>query len=278
MSHPFLLQKFMNKNQVSNNLSKDSKQIDVIIPAHEKDIAILDYSIKSIKKNIAGVRRIIIVSKKQFSFRAEFFDESKYPFSYDEIANLSHNVRVGWHYQQLLKLYAPFVIKDLLDNILIVDADTVFYKKVNFFDENKALYNISKDQNLEKSKFHQESFQHIITLIPDIKNKLPKKYHNISGVCHHMLFQKDILQDLFNQVIANDKIDQDFYKIFLKHSQGGNSVSEYNLYFYFILSFYHDKIKTRNLKYKNCANFRPLLENLRKKYHYCSYHDYMRKK
>jgi len=251
--------------------------IDVVIPAHEKDVDILDHSIKSIRKNIPNVRRIIVVSKKQFTQKAEFFDESKYPFSYKEISELSHNVRVGWHYQQLLKLYAPFVIPDISDNVLIIDADTVFYKKVKFFEGSKPLYNISKDKNLEKSAFHQDSFSHITTLIPEIYQKLPQKYHNLSGVCHHMLFQKKILQDLFDQVANNDKSETEFYKIFLKHSKGGNSVSEYNLYFYFLLSFYADKHEIRILKYKNCAKFKPLLEIIRKKYHYCSYHDYMRK-
>ncbi|MBL6664482.1 MAG: hypothetical protein ISQ34_01410 [Rickettsiales bacterium] len=252
--------------------------IDVVIPAHEKDNDTLEYTIKSIKKNIQGIRRVIVVSKKQFTKKAEFFDEAKYPFSYQEISDLSHNVRVGWHYQQLLKLYAIFTIPDISDNVLIVDADTVFYKKVKFFENQKPLYNLSKDKNLDKSPFHQESLAHITTLIPEIANKLPKKYHTISGVCHHMLFQRKILEDLFKQTIKNDNQDKDFYKIFLKHSKGGNSVSEYNLYFYFLMSFYQNDYQIRILKYKNCAKFNPLLENIRKKYHYCSYHDYMRKK
>lgn len=259
-------------------MSNLSQIIDVVIPAHEKDKDTLEYTIKSIKKNIQNIRRIIVVSKKQFTNNAEFFDESKYPFSYQEISDLSHNVRVGWHYQQLLKLYAAFVIPNIADNILIVDADTVFYKKVKFFENDKPLYNLSKDKDLDKSDFHQESFAHITTLIPEISNKLPKEYRNISGVCHHMLFQKKILKDLFAKVIENDGEDKEFYKIFLKHSKGGNSVSEYNLYFYFLLSFYSQSHQIRILKYKNCAKFQPLLENIRKKYHYCSYHDYMRKK
>ena len=187
-------------------------------------------------------------------------------------------MRVGWHYQQLLKLYTAFVIPDISSNVLIIDADTVFYKKVKFFEDNKPLYSISKDKNLEKSDFHQQSFAHITTLIPEIAERLPAKYHNTSGVCHHMLFQKQVLQALFAEVIKNDKTETEFYKIFLKHSKGGNSVSEYNLYFYFIISFYEEQFKIRVLKYKNCAKFSPLLERIRKKYHYCSYHDYMRKK
>ena len=54
--------------------------IDVVIPAHKKDLATLEYAIDGIRKNIADVRRIIVVSKEKYTDKAEWFDEALYPF------------------------------------------------------------------------------------------------------------------------------------------------------------------------------------------------------
>ena len=138
--------------------SEKNPVIDIVIPAHQKDLATLDYSIAGIRKNIVGVRRIIVVSKEKYTDQAEWFNEALYPFSFKEISDLVGGSNVGWNYQQLLKLYAVLVIPDISENVLIVDSDTVFYRKVKFFDNGIPLYNLSKDQNLDNSDFHQTTF------------------------------------------------------------------------------------------------------------------------
>lgn len=258
-------------------MTSDLKSFDVVIPVHKKDLATLSYCISAIKKNLVGCRRIIIVSKEKYSDEAEWFDESLFPFSFQEISNLVDGQNVGWNYQQLLKLYAVLVIPDILENVVVVDADTVFYRKVNFFSkEGLPLYNLCKDKNLESSEFHQDALHHIKKIIPDIANNFPAEFENISGICHHMLFQKKIIEDLFARIEKTDASGDKFYQIFLKNRKHQCSVSEYNLYFYFLISCYCKNYKIRILKYKNTAKFNPLFEKLRRKYDYCSYHSYMR--
>ena len=41
--------------------------IDVVIPAHKKDIDTLDLCIDGIRKNVKDVRRIIVVSKEKLT-------------------------------------------------------------------------------------------------------------------------------------------------------------------------------------------------------------------
>lgn len=249
-------------------------QIDVVIPAHKKDLLTLEHCIEGIKRNVANVRRIIVISKEKYSDNAEWFDEALYPFSYKEISDLVGGKNVGWNYQQLLKLYAVLVIPNILENILIVDSDTVFYRKVEFFENGLPLYNLAKDKNLDKDKFHQETLQQIKKLMPEIAEKLPEKYQAISGICHHMIFQKNVILDLMQ--IVEKRYNEVFYKAFLQSRESAYGVAEYNLYFFFLVTHYAEKYKIRILKYKNTAKFYPLFERLRKKYHYCSYHSYMR--
>lgn len=272
--------------------------IDVVIPTHSKDIPILKYCISGIRKNVANVRRVIVVSKDKYTNDAEWFDESLYPFSYSEISSILAGANVGWNYQQLLKLYSPLVIPNISDNVLIVDSDTVFYRPLEFIKDGFALYNLSKDKDLEFSDFHQKALRHIRKILPDIENIMPEIFDQnnqknftkrlnfldekssknsqglVSGVCHHMLFQSDVIKDLFSRIEAKD--GEKFYEIFLKNREDQTGVSEYNLYFYFLVSCYPQRYKIRLLKYKNTARFFPLFEKIRKKYDYCSYHSYMR--
>ena len=256
---------------------KISPIIDVIIPAHKKDLGTLNHCIDGIRKNIANVRRIIVISKEKYTEKAEWFDESLYPFSFQEISDLVAGSNVGWNYQQLLKLYAVLVIPNISENVLVVDSDTVFYRKVKFFsDEGLPLYNLSKDQNLDNSNFHQTTFRHIKKILPELSEIFPKEFENVSGICHHMLFQKSIIEELFAAVEKVDGTGDTFYKIFLKNQENSFGVAEYNLYFYFLISHHPQSYKVRILNYKNTSDFNPIKECLRRKYDYCSYHSYMR--
>ncbi|MBU6338706.1 MAG: hypothetical protein KGQ36_01870 [Rickettsiales bacterium] len=251
--------------------------IDVVIPAHKKDLATLDHCIDGIRKNGVSVRRIIVVSKEKYTNKAEWFSEDSFPFSFKEISDLLNGNDVGWHFQQLLKLYSPLVIPDISENVLVLDADTVFLRKVKFFsDEGLPLYNLSKDQNLENSPFHQVTLRHIKKILPDIAKKLPAEFENTSGICHHMLFQKHLIEELFARVESYDNVGDKFYKIFLKNREKSFGVAEYNLYFYFLVSLHSQSYKIRVLKYKNTADFNLWKYRFRRKYHYCSFHSYMR--
>lgn len=250
--------------------------IDVVIPAHKKDLDTLNHCIDGIKKNISSVRRIVVISKEKYTDKAEWFDEALFPFSYQEIEKLVTG-GVGWNFQQLLKFYSPLVIPDISENVLIIDSDTVFLRPVKFFSEDGLpLYNLSKDINLENSVFHQESIKHIAKILPEIMEKLPESMRNISGVCHHMLFQKHLIEELFVMVEKQDGTGDPFYKIFLKNTDKMYGVSEYNLYFYFLVSLHAEEYKIRILHYKNTADFKLWKYRWRLKYDYCSFHSYMR--
>lgn len=60
--------------------SCDTYSIDVVIPAHEKDIRTLDMAIEGIRTYGKNIRRILVVSAKQLTVNAEWFDEAHFPF------------------------------------------------------------------------------------------------------------------------------------------------------------------------------------------------------
>ena len=128
--------------KVNYCLSKEA--IDVVIPCTEKDLATLNLCIEGIRKNCSNIRRIIVVSQKQYTQSAEWFDEKLFPFSKFDLALQifgdavqaqkfvqAPNSRIGWIYQQLLKLYAPCIIPKISSNVLILMLTLFFYIALN---------------------------------------------------------------------------------------------------------------------------------------------------
>jgi hypothetical protein len=262
------------------NYNLINEPIDVIIPCADKDIETLERSINGIKKNVINVRRVIVVSPYRLTDKAEWFDESNYPFSKYDLAyevfgneeeaifNSSSKSRIGWVYQQFLKLYAHLVIPDISSNMLIVDADTIFLKPVAFLGANgEGLYNPGKE-------CFEPYFDHAARLLPGFK----KVFSNYSGISHHMLFQKDVIIDLLQTIEEYHNteawkalchcIDRDQFKCV--------GISEYEIYFNFVFSR-SNQMKIRPLKWTNVSKISDIKKYRKKDYHYVSCHAYMRK-
>lgn len=245
--------------------------IDVVIPAIRKDLGTLELCIDGIIENCQGIRRIIVVSSERLTDKAEWFDETLYPFSKTDIAfylcqmdnkraqMLMKNTPnwVGWYYQQLLKLYAAFAIPDISSNILVVDADTIFFKPVAFLNkDNAGMY-------YPEREFFKSYFDHAKKLLPGFK-----RFHPFySGISHHMLFQKCVLEELFQTV--SDFHLRDFWQAFCLCTDPDNlctqGASEYEIYFNFLFTkssaatirfLYHKNIHADDLVELNLQEYK----------------------
>ena len=238
---------------------------DIVIPIGPNDINLCNKMIEYTKKNIIGYRNIYLIS---FDPKITYNDcitinENIFPFNKEILKKyLGNNDRIGWYLQQLFKLYSGFIIKKILNNYLVIDADTFFLKHTTFFKNNLPLYNISNE-------FHHPYFEHMSQLHP-----LLQKQNNHSGICHHMMFQTNIISELFKLVESHHK--EKFYIIFLnsinKNNILGSGSSEYEIYFNYLHIFHKNKFSIRELKWKNSDN----LNNNHGDYNYISYHWYMR--
>ena len=275
----FSLVDFFGFDKVSYSLQK--APIDVIIPCTSKDKHTLDLCISGIRKNGKDVRRIIVLSSEPLTEQAEWFDEKKFPFTKHDIALeilkdekraqelLSKSSRIGWIYQQFLKLYAPFIIPGISSNVLMLDADTVFLKPVTFIGPSgEGLYNPG-------SEFHQPYFRHAAKLIPGFK----KVFKDYSGISHHMLFQRSVLEDLMNEIKLYHHVEpwRAFCRCidlrYLSHS----SLSEYEIYFNFAF-MRTSQMKIRPLKWANINSLDEIATYQENGYDYVSCHAYLRGK
>jgi len=256
--------------------------IDIVIPCAEKDIPLLDLCIEGIEKNVENLGRIILVSKEPYTDKAEWFNEELYPFTKFDLGLAIYNQdeekaeefalkcpRVGGVYQQFLKLYAPFVIPNISSNVLIVDADVIFYRSVKFTGKGGAgLYNVGDE-------YHEPYFKHMHQLLPELNKVFPE----YSGICHHMLFQRVVLEDLFSMIETRHGVPawQAICQCIDQREILRSSFSEYEIYFNFVFSQTR-QVKVRPLKWLNAADISPKKRAYHKSsgFDYVAYHAYLR--
>jgi FkbM family methyltransferase len=279
--HPFILQnQFELKNKLSyKGFQEDAiyykrKQVkveplfDIVIPLGPNDLTMVHKQIE-FTKNVIGYRNIYIITFDDDIHidGCIMVSEKQFPFSLDIVAEYhGKNKRNGWYLQQLLKLYAGHVIPDIMDKYLVIDADTCFIKPTTFVENGKCLYNYG-------TEYHIPYFIHMQRLHPSLK----KQIQEISGICHHMIFEREFVKELLNEVETYHQ-GEPFYKVFLRcvdpgHIEGSGA-SEYEIYFNFLLSAHPEKIDIRNLSFLNTGNFDVL--NQPNHFNYISVHSYMR--
>jgi hypothetical protein len=234
---------------------------DIVIPVGPNDLNKIEKMIEHTKKFIIGYRNIYIVSKNKIDLSCIFINENIFPFNIESIAKfLGGNTRNGWYFQQLIKLYSGFVIPDILNNYLVIDADTFFLKETTFFKDGLPLYNTG-------TEYHIPYFEHMNKMHPSLK-----KIKLESGICHHMMFQKNILEELFK--LIEDFHDKKFWECFLSCVNPkeilGSGASEYEIYFTYLHIYKPDKFIIRNLKWYNNSKI-----NENKQMDYISCHWYL---
>jgi hypothetical protein len=225
---------------------------DIVIPLGPNEICRINDQIKYTKKNVIGYRNIYIVTCN-LNIKIDdciIIDENNFPFK-DFIMNYfkQHNGkknRNGWYFQQLIKLYAGIYIDNILENYLIIDADVFFLKPIHFIENDKPIFATG-------TEYHIPYFTHMNLL----HNNFSKNY-NKSGICHHMLFNKKIINEIFTFV--EEYHNKPFWQVFIlsvnEHKKHNIDViesgaSEYELYFNYVLKNHKNDIIIRDLNWSN---------------------------
>ncbi|MFY7729338.1 MAG: DUF6492 family protein [Flavobacterium sp.] len=227
---------------------------DIVIPLGPNERRNIQRQIEYTKQNVIGYRHIYVVTNTSEPMDLDgciIVDESIYPFKMADIASyfIQHNGksnRNGWYFQQLIKLYSAFVIKDILDDYLVIDADVFFLKPIEFMKDGKSIFTIGNE-------YHVPYFTHMERLHPSLVRSFKQ-----SGIAHHMLFSKKYLNELFSMV--EHYHSKSFWIVFIEavnehrnhpiHAQESGA-SEYEIYFHFMVSRFGENIIVRQLRWEN---------------------------
>lgn len=216
---------------------------DIVIPIGPHDKDIIKKQLEYTKKNIIGFRNIFLICyDTSISFDGCItVDEKIFPFTVDTVIKFHGQIdRNRWYLQQLLKLYAGKIISGILEKYLVIDSDTFFLKPTSFIENKMCLYNFSFE-------YHVPYFEHMLKL----DKELIRVNTNLSGICHHMIFETKYVNEIISKIEKNH--NDFFFNIFLKlvTDKNGSGASEYEIYFNYMLKNHNDKIKIRQLNWKD---------------------------
>ena len=171
--------------------------------------------------------------------------------------------------QQLFKLHV-FDLRtdlglDMLDNILIVDSDTVWSRDITFVNgtNGKVTYFEIGGGSSSCNGMDPVNFTEAITMGPPTKNTttptltpykscIRPEYPNATGhrhIVHHMLFQYDVMRDLHNTVtqVWNTSSLWDASNKCFGFDFCAGRVAEYELYFSFVSENYPQRVNLERL-------------------------------
>lgn len=239
--------------------------IDVLIPVGPRDKDIAKICAKSIRKFVSDVRTIWIVSNEDPNIEGTtFVDEKLLPFSMQQVADRLGNAnRAGWYFQQLLKLYAPTLIPDILEHYLVVDADTFFLQECKFVDDGRPIFNLG-------TEYHLPYFEHMYRLHPGLVKTI-----QYSGITHTLLYTRTWLKELIS-LIEDQHPGKLFWEIYLDEidpaHKDASGAAENELYFTYCMHMHIQEVVIKAFPWENisCA------EEVNRNCVYNSLHWYLR--
>lgn len=203
-------------------------KIDVLLVVGEKDYGNLEQLIKAARTNISNpISRVYIVHQESLpDMKIEegvvLIDERSVLSPQEKMAiDVFPKHRRGWVTQQLLKLA---VATDICENsVLVIDGDT-------FLTGQRLWLNSEGVQILTHSPEHHVPYlDHVSSFLK------MDSIRDISYVCHHQLWQRDILKSLFPR--------REDLLAWLQSSQSNHesSVSEYQTYGTYITTLHANR-------------------------------------
>ncbi len=200
------------------------RRITVVIPAAEKDAPVLIHCLQTVREMIQHeVAAVWVVGPESPRIR-EITTSAGYDVIHEDsilprpAAEL--NCR-GWLLQQLIKFNVALRVPT--DDYLVLDADTVFLRPQLFVRGGKTVLRYSDQYELLYNRSLELTFGH--------NHRFP-----VSFVTHHMVFNKDIVNELLGQM--ERRFGRKWWEAILQDVDKGHpiSFSEYELYGNYVVS------------------------------------------
>lgn len=251
---------------------KRGRDIDFVIPSHEKDAATLRLVVDGVRKN-RSCRNVYIISEKKPSVdNAAHIAESEFDpmFCKESIrAEWTRRYpvfawRAGWLYQQLLKLMCFKVISGLSESFVVVDSDTIFLRDVPFV---PGKYYFCKTK-----EYHPPYLPPIRALLGVVETI------GFSCVTHHSIFNSRFLQAMIGEIEARHRLP--LVEAILRHLDFSepSCFSEWDLYANYMILRHPKVTRRRQLRWADIKE-QPSSVQLAayaKKYDFVSCHAYLR--
>eukprot|EP00039_Didymoeca_costata_P019009 m.335890 g.335890 ORF g.335890 m.335890 type:complete len:413 (-) comp17701_c0_seq1:2363-3601(-) len=232
---------------------------DAMLPVEKGDLeALMKAGLPSMTKNLIGLGNMYLVCAANACGPLEvlrnngklpdnviIYPETNYEFKIHDMK--LNGKKSGWNFQQALKLYTTRTIKEIRDNVLVIDSDTVWMWPTTFFDdEGRALLNYgTKTSGSFDSDCDQGGKGHISVL--GVKEFMGDQ--DVTAITHHMMFNREIVETMLQQ--AEQSAGMPAWRLFKLIKPW---MSEYEWYAAWATAKYPDRVTTRILPYMNTWN------------------------
>ncbi|MBC7981241.1 MAG: hypothetical protein H7Y36_11825 [Armatimonadetes bacterium] len=265
-------------------MSQDTTNFDLVFVTNVEHLHTLSLGLESLLRLYAFKAVHIVTSRKYFKFFAHLqticgptplhlLDEDTV-LPGMALANLREKnlpcfpKRAGWYFQQFLKL-GMSKLESISDNYVVVDADTIFLKKLPFSDsEGKYVFTISDE-------FHQPYFENYALLMNEKANR------EFSFISQYMVFNKAIVNSIVTKIEMNFNYSKDWYWLIIENIEGDGAslFSEYETYGHYVKSHYPERssylkapwLRLESNSFLSYFPTRRAIASLPEEYYYVSY-------
>jgi len=212
---------------------------DIVLVSHEKDFNNIKFIVENASKNLDFDSIHLILSEreeyKELELLKTFTDKPIYKHNESDILKIDRQRikhRPNWIYQMLLKMFQNVTEND---NFLVIECDCIILKKINFFNENKTIFYLGRDQNnTPYFNFNQKVLN------------IGREY-NHSFISEFMMYDKKIIKDML--IKANCNSVEQFLELVYEHTNENCYMADYEIYGNFFYKYHNDKFDTKILSY-----------------------------
>lgn len=273
------------------------RKLSGVITTTGKDTRVFEKSIYSALQYLVDVDTYYVISPQakelssQFSAklgsRVRFVEESLFPFAWSNISQimlsavrqhgsypLNNNespfeklfwggAKVGWYFQQILKMYAGEVLR--LEDFVIVDSDIIWMRNLSFISANQSASAAVPAYLYATSWQFYPSYHATSKKISGVEmfKEAGRGKRFRSGIVHHMVVCKKVLSALRQEVETLHGLPM--WQVMLNQSAleitcraprngicgSGGVLSEYELYFSYARSKFPESVQLRPLLWAN---------------------------
>ena len=194
--------------------------LDAVMLTTGKDTRVFEKSIHSALKHLIDIDNFYIITPHADDLitkysdtlgpRVKFINEGIFPFNGSHVVEIMFESvkqhgkypmngnsqfekavwsRIGWFLQQILKLYSGYVLK--IQDFILLDSDVVWFHDLKFAHNSTSYYYTTSSQY---HPAYYSSMRKILNIgLPD------QPYHR-SGITHHMVIVKSVMDQLFIDV------------------------------------------------------------------------------
>ena len=214
-------------------------EYDIVIVAHEKDFNNIKFIVKqcSINLNFNSIHLILSdrVKFNDLDTIKSYTDKEIYLHLENEVLKINKekiSYRPNWIYQMMLKIFQNVTEKD---NFLIIEADCLILKKIDFFNGDKTIFYLTRDQ------YHSPYFN------------FNKKVLNLDRVSNHSLISEFMMYDKkkINHMLKESNCENvnDFINLIYDNVNVDCYPADYELYGNFCLKYYPENFITKKIDY-----------------------------